>query len=113
MAAGDKISDGYAYTITAPTGGLTKGAIYEGTEVAGVVQDSVTGGDSVSIAFSGVYEVTKKAAATLDFAFGEGVYSLTTGGVNKAVPTGSTILLGYAMEAAATGATTVKVKLWG
>ena len=59
----------------------------------------------------GVCTVAKKAAATLDFAFGEMAYGLTTGGVVKAVATGSTVPIGYAVAAAATGDTTVNVKL--
>lgn len=101
--------------VTAGAGGVTKDTIYKGTNRGGVHLATAASGVSTPVALEGIFTVTKKAAATLDFAVGEKVYILTTGGVNKAVPVtgGSTISLGFAVEAAATGATTVKVKLAG
>jgi predicted RecA/RadA family phage recombinase len=91
---------------------ITKGAIVKMTEVCGVAIAAATGsGAVIPVAVEGVWTVTKKAGATLDFAVGEMAYSLTTGGVEKAVATGATVPIGYAVEAAVTGATTVKVKL--
>lgn len=109
------IQDGKTITITAATGGATQGNIYKGTHRGGVYLGTVGGGESVGLALEGVFSLTKKAGATLDFALGEKVAILTTGGVEKAHPystgAGATVALGHAIEAAATGATTVKVKL--
>ena len=107
------LNDGMTMTVAAPTGGYTQGAIYKGTDRGGVILETVTGGASVAVALEGAFQVTKKAGANLDFAVGEKVCILTTGGVNKAVPyaTGNPIPLGHAIAAAVTGATTVNVKL--
>jgi len=96
-------------------GNITKNAIVPLTECAGVALNTVTTGGICQVALEGVFTVPKKAAATLDFAVGEYVQTLTTGGVEKAVATGGSETLGIAVEAAVTGATTVKVKLdrWG
>lgn len=91
---------------------ITKGAIVPLTECAGVALDTATGsGAVIPVALEGVWTVTKKAGATLDFAVGEKVQTLTTGGVEKAVATGGSEPLGIAVAAAATGDTTVAVKL--
>ena len=95
---------------TAP-GAITKGAIVPFSQCAGVALDSGVTGAVIPVAMEGVFDVAKKAAATLDFAVGEYAYSLTTGGAEVAVATGGTEAIGIAVEAAVTGATTVKVKL--
>jgi predicted RecA/RadA family phage recombinase len=92
-------------------GNVTAGNICPLTEIAGVYLDTGTTGAVIPVALEGVFVVAKKAGATLDFAVGEKVQTLTTGGAEKAVPTGGSEPLGIAVEAAATGATTVKVKL--
>lgn len=92
-------------------GTVVAGAIWAGAEAAGVYMNSGDSGQVVPVAVEGVFEVVKKAAATLDFAVGEMAFALSTGGIYKAVATGATIPIGWAVEAAATGATTVKVKL--
>jgi len=93
-------------------GAITKGAIVPLSQCAGVALASATGsGAIIPLALDGVFTVTKKAGATLDFAVGEYAYTLTTGGVEKAVATGGSEALGVCVEAAVTGATTVKVKL--
>lgn len=93
------------------SGDITKGAIVPLNECAGVALDSGTTGAVIPVALEGVFSVTKKAGATLDFAVGEKVQTLTTGGVEKAVATGGSEPLGIAVAAAVTGATTVLVKL--
>lgn len=105
--------EGEVINVTA-TAGCTKGTIWAGTEVAGVflaTYAAASTNTAVPVAVEGVFTVTKKAAATLDFAVGEMAYVLATGGVNVAVATGGTIPIGYAIEAATTTATTVRVKL--
>lgn len=93
------------------TGDITKGAIVPLAQCAGVALDSGTTGAVIPVALEGVFTVTKKAGATLDFAVGEYAYTLTTGGAEVAVATGGSEVLGIAIVAAATGATTVTVKL--
>ena len=100
---GDKI------TVTAPTGGATEGAIYVGTDRCGVYLSTVTGSASVAVGLEGEFTVAKAtgvATTVLDK-----VYSTSTGAATSTA-TGNTAL-GYATEVAATGATTVKVKLAG
>ena len=92
-------------------GDIVSGAIVPLTECAGVALQSGATGDVISLALEGVFTVTKKAGATLDFAVGEYAYSVTDSGVEKAVATGGTEALGVAVAAAATGDTTVAVKL--
>jgi predicted RecA/RadA family phage recombinase len=93
------------------TGSATAGQIAPLAECAGVYLGSGTSGQTVPVGLEGVFEVPKKAGATLDFAVGEYVQTLTTGGVEKAVATGGSKPLGIAVAAAATGATTVRVKV--
>lgn len=107
------VQDGDVITVAA-TGGCTQGQIWKGTEVCGVFLETYAASASntaVPVAVEGVFSVPKKAGATLDFAVGEMAYSLTTGGTERAVATGSTVPIGYAVVAAATGATSVTVKL--
>lgn len=93
-------------------GAITSGAIVPLAECAGVALASATGsGAVIPVALEGVFTVAKKAGATLDFAVGEKVQTLTTGGVEKAVATGGSEPLGIAVAAAVTGATTVDVRL--
>ncbi len=109
------VQPGNTHDMTPNSGGATAGAIWKGTNVGGVYKETGPSGTKIAVAFEGVFDVVKKAAATLDFAEGEAVNILTTGGVNKAVPTttGGLPRLGYAMVAATTGATTVRVRLCG
>ena len=103
-------------TITAPTGGLTKDTLFASGDRAGVVLETVSAGEKVSIAYEGEFLLPKKAGATLDFAIGEKVVSLTTGGVERCVPVAAATggeAVGWATAAAATGATEVQVKLGG
>ena len=102
--------DGDVISVVA-TGAFTKNLVYPLSDCAGVLLNTGVTGDYMQIALSGVYTVVKKAGATLDFAVGEYVQTLTTGGVEKAVATGGSESLGIAMAAAVTGATTVSVKL--
>lgn len=105
-----QISEGNLLNVTL-SGTVAMGAIYHLNEVAGVLVTGGVSGDVRPVALEGVFTVAKKAGANLDFAIGEKVQSLTTGGVNKAVATGGTLPLGIAWAAAATGDTTVQVKL--
>jgi len=97
-------------TVTAATGGVTGGAIWRGDEVAGVYVQSATGGDLVGVAVEGGATVTKAAGATTAFAVGQKAYA-TTGATATPVTGANNLPLGFAVEAAATGATAVKIKL--
>ena len=106
------VQDGDRWPITA-SGNVTAGnivVIFSGIKgLAGVAMDTVTTGTVVPVATKGVFTVTKKAGATLDFAVGEPAYTTATGAATPTA-TGNTPL-GRAFAAAVTGATTVQVQL--
>lgn len=104
------VQKGDVLTIPAATGGVVKDTIYRGEEAAGVYLESATGGDLVPVAMEGVLTVTKAAGGGLDFAVLEKVYA-TTGATATPATGANNLPLGLAFEAAATGATTVAVKL--
>ena len=106
-----QVSEGKVIPVTLATGTTSvAGAIWEGTNMAGVYLTSGSAGETVQVALEGVYTVTKTASAGDAFTIGDYVYSVTTGGANEAQATGG-IPLGLAWQAAATGATTAVVKL--
>ena len=106
------IADGDRIPFTA-AGNITAGKIVVMTAgqkgCAGVAMETVTTGSVVAVAVRGVFEVTKAAGATLDFAVGEKVYTTSTGAATPTA-TGNTGL-GIAYAAAVTGATTAQVLL--
>lgn len=104
------IGEGNTVAVTAAAD-FTQGDIVPLSECAGVALNTGVTGETISVALEGVFTVTKKAGATLDFAQGEKVQTLTTGGVEKAVATGGSEALGVAWAAAATGDTEVQVKV--
>lgn len=81
----------------------------------GVATKAGVTGDVVHLAAAGVYQLTKKAAASTAITDGGPVYGILTGGVYKltGLLTGSAGIVGTGWEAAVTGATTAKVKLLG
>lgn len=100
--------EGNKITLTAATGGVTGGALHVGTDRAGVYDDDADGGELVSVVLEGEVSVTKAtgvATTVLDK-----VYSTSTGAATSATGAGN-VPLGWATEVAATGATSVKVKL--
>jgi len=101
--------------ITAPTGGVTKDTLYATGDRALPVLETAAAGAKVGLAMEGEFQLTKKAGSNLDFSIGEKVYALTTGGAEVCVPVtgGGTEAVGWATAAAATGDTTVNVKLGG
>lgn len=108
------VTDGDVLNVSA-TGGCTAGAIWGGSDVAGVylaTYAASASNTSVPVAVEGVFTVSKKAHADA-WAVGEKIYALSTGGVYKAVAaaTGSAVPLGIAWASAATGGTTGTVKL--
>ena len=107
--ATNQLSDGKVLAVTA-TGDVASGAIWMGTNMAGVYLGAGATGDVVSVALEGVYSVVKTASAGDALTLGDQVFAVTTGGDNEAQAAG-TVALGHAWEAASTGATTAKVKL--
>ena len=94
--------------ITAATGGAAVNALYVGDSCAGVYVESATGGALVPVALEGVFTVNKAAGvamAVLDL-----VYSTATGNDTSATGAGN-VPLGISTAVAATGASTVDVKL--
>jgi predicted RecA/RadA family phage recombinase len=109
--ANNQVSEGKIIPVTLATGTTsTAGNIWMGTNMAGVYLDTGTAGETVAVAVSGVYEVAKTASAGDALTIGDQVFAVTTGGANEAQAAG-TVALGHAWEAAATGATTAKVRL--
>jgi len=102
------VGEGNQITITAATGGTTEGGIYRGTSRAGVYLDSVTGGASVAVALEGVFTITKPTA--LDVAAFEDLY-VVTGGTLVSTVTAAAVPIGMSTAIAATGITSVTVKL--
>ncbi len=108
------VRDGMVIPVSA-TAGCTKGNIWTGTNTAGVYMATYSAASTntaVPVALEGVFTVTKKAHATA-WTAGRKIYANTTGGAVVAVgaATGTNVPLGIAVEAAATGATTGKVRL--
>lgn len=106
VADGDRIPYTCAAAVTAgQIVVLTAGT----TGSAGVAVESGVTGDVIPVAVAGVWTVTKKAGATLDFAVGERAFTTATGAVTPTA-TGNTGI-GYAYAAAVTGATTAQIRL--
>jgi len=98
---------------TTVTGGTTAGILLVVGAVPMVPLETTTSaGVVVACQVGGAVLLPKKAAASTNVAAFGRVYYMTTGGVNKGTGVAAAgKMIGYAMEAAATGATTVKVQL--
>lgn len=107
-----QIQHGDQITYTAG-GAITAGTIYRpvgaAAAAAGVNVTTGVSGDLISAAFEGVFTVTKAAGASENWAVGDKVYANSTPAGTKTAT--SNPCLGICVEAAATGATTGKVKL--
>jgi len=98
------------------TGAVTNGQLILVGDSVGVARTAATGsGAKISLGLVGVYSgLAKKAAASTNFAVGERVYYMTTGGVVKATAVAAAgQFLGIGWAAAATGDTTCTVRLAG
>ena len=100
---------GHLMRVTAPTGGYSSGDLVLFTGGVGVVEDDVAAGEIGNVHLSGVFRLTKPAAATSGFAVGAPVYVTSTGALNSTA-TGDQFA-GLADAAAATGATSVDVNI--
>lgn len=103
------IQPGDVLTIFAPAAVLSGAPVIAG-DIKGIAQGDAAAGASVDVATSGVWELPKVAANA--FALGGKVYWSTADGLATSTASGNT-LLGVAVEAAAAGTASVKVRLSG
>lgn len=103
----------HTFKYTTVTGGVTKGLLkIVGNTPMIPLETTTSAGVLVSCQVGGSALLTKKAAASTSVAAGGRVYYIATGGVNKATGVAAAgKMIGYALEAATTGATTMKVQL--
>jgi len=114
--AGNLVSDGT--TVDLPIGtAYTGGSLYSLSagvgSICGVALDTVATGAVGSFALTGVWDLTKTAAANTAFDIGDVVYATTGAGALVALnsTTAADIMVGTAMETVTTTATSVKVLL--
>ena len=95
------------------TGAVTVGTLLVVGTTPMVAMEAATGsGQVISCAVGCEFSGTKKGAASTSLAAGGKAYYIVTGGVNKLTGLAAAgKLIGYATEAATTGATTAKVRL--
>lgn len=112
MAAGDRCNFSGDVSFTAPSGGYTRGLIYQVTDCYAVARETVAATASCLMALRGPVTVTKNTGTGKSFAIGDKVYMDAS--TKKATPNAtSNTLVGYAIAAATTSATTVDVWLTG
>lgn len=101
-----------AVRLTAPTGGVTAGSLLITGATPMIPLETAAAGVVVTCQVGGAVLLPKKAAASTSIAVGGRVYYMTTGGVNKGTGVAAAgKMIGFGLEAAATGATTVKTQL--
>lgn len=109
------ISDGEVLQTVSTGGVVTKGMLVKRGAIRGVALNTTTGaGGALRLHVGGgVWQLAKIAAASTALTVGAAAYGKATGSVGQlkvtGVATGS--IIGYAVEAAVTGATTAMVKL--
>lgn len=103
----------HTFKFTTVTGGITAGTLQIVGNTPMIPLESATGaGTVVTCQVGGSAILPKKAAASTSWAAGGRVYYMTTGGVNKLTGVAAAAkLIGYGIEAAATGATSGRVRL--
>lgn len=102
------IQPGDAVTVPAPSGGTVSGRVCIIGSLIGVAAVTAVQGADVTLHTEGVFELAK--AGSLAIAVGDKVYWVAASNHVNKTASGNT-LVGIAVEAAATDATTVKVKL--
>ena len=110
MSAGDRSNFSGDLSLTAPTGGVTRGSLYLISGVYVMARETASAGDSFLAAVTGPVEVTKATGTGKSFVAGEEAFFLANV-INKTA-TGAT-LVGFVLEAAGVSDTTVKVYLTG
>ena len=95
------------------TGDVTSGSLLVIGKAVGVALETATTGQAISVLVGAAATLTKKAAAGTAVTVGGWVTYTATGGVNKVHGTAATgaNIIGYGLEAAATSATSAKVRL--
>jgi predicted RecA/RadA family phage recombinase len=110
MPAGDRDNFNGDLEFTAPTGGVTRGRIYLISGVYVAARNTAAATEKFLGAVVGAVEVEKAAGTGKAFVAGEKIYALA----NVANKTGTgAVLVGFAIEAAAATAASVKVFLTG
>jgi predicted RecA/RadA family phage recombinase len=103
------VQPGNTVTLTAPTGGVASGdGVLVGTLFGVAAYDAAAGGE-VEVELVGVFELAKASGAISE---GQKTYWDATNKVVTTTATGNT-LVGAAVRAAASGATTARVRLNG
>lgn len=103
------VQPGDTITIPAPAAVLSGAPVIAG-DIKGIAQGDAAVGAPVDVTTSGVWALPKVAANA--FSLGGKVYWNATDGLATSTASGNT-LLGVAVEAAAAGAASVKVRLSG
>ena len=113
MATGEKNNDSGVKSVTAPTGGYTKGSIYLINDAYVVALETVAAGAACLVCHrADSIEVSKNTGSGISFAFGDKIY-FKSAKLSAATSTGAVLLNGMALETASTAATSVKVALYG
>lgn len=102
------IQPGCSITVPAPSGGTVSGKLCIIGSLIGVASNTVAQGVDVTLETEGVYQYAK--AGSLAIAVGDKLYYVAANDHLNKTASGNS-LVGIAVEAAATDATTVKVKL--
>lgn len=114
MATNISQSDGGHVLRYTTTGNVTAGTLLMVGNVPGVALETATTGEVVAVQVGCAATLTKKAAASTAVTIGGFVTYTATGGVNKVHGTTATgsVVVGYGLAAAATGATSASVRLF-
>ncbi|MCX6605827.1 MAG: DUF2190 family protein [Acidobacteria bacterium] len=104
------IQDGNTLTIAAPSGGVTSGQFVVQGRLVGVASAAAAQGASVAIVTEGVFTLAKVTTDVVTL--GEALYwDSSVSKLTDTPGTNSKPLVGYAVEAAGNGATTVKCRV--
>jgi predicted RecA/RadA family phage recombinase len=99
--------DGKVINVPAPTGGVTAGAVYEGTGAIGVWLDTVAEGVSAPLALTGEFTLAKETGA----AHAVGDLLFWDASNDRLDKTATNIFAGICTVAADSNATSVRVSL--
>lgn len=104
------IQEGKTLTIAAPSGGVTSGQLVVQGKIVGVAEATAAEGVDVALLTEGVFTLTKVTTDVITV--GETLYWDSSASKLTDTPgTNSKPMVGYAVEAAGNGATTVKCRV--
>lgn len=112
MAVGDRPNFSGDLSLTAPTGGVTRGLIYLIQGVYVVARETASAAAAFAAAVRGPVTVSKVAATGKSFAVGQKVYYVSATKNLTPSATGN-VLVGFALSAAAATDTSVDVFMTG